>query len=47
MKTSIQKQLKFPEEEIDILKQEVLKIIQNNKELNTIYNTLLKQKGIA
>jgi transposase len=47
MKVSIQKQLKFLMEETEILKDEVLKIIQNNKELNIIYNSLINQKGIA
>jgi transposase len=43
---SIKRQLTFLEEEIEIVKNEIKKLVENNKETNLIYNTLLNEKGI-
>lgn len=48
LKESIEKNIKNLEEEVKRLKQYLLEeIIKKNKRLNLIYNTLLKEKGIA
>jgi transposase len=46
MKISIEKQIDFLIDEINLLKETMKNIIENNKELKTIYDTLTNQKGI-
>lgn len=47
LKESILSNIKHLEKEIKRLNDYILSIITNNKTLNTIYNTLIKEKGIA
>jgi transposase len=43
----IENQLKFLTEETEVLKREILTIIENNRELKVIYDTLMGQRGIG
>jgi transposase len=46
MKIRIKEQIEFTVKEIKLLKEEIKRIITNNKELSIIYNTLISRKGV-